>query len=708
MVAVLLVFANHLFGWPRGGFVGVDVFFVISGFLITGNLLRTANTNGNISFKQFYWNRIRRIVPAATLVLLVTVGVSLAVFQPFRAQQIGTDAFWAFIFMSNWWFAVRDTNYFAEGDAASPIQHYWSLSIEEQFYFVWPALIFVIGLLVASRGLTHSYRMRLAGLVMAFVVVVSLGWAIYQTSTSPAWAYFDTFGRVWELGIGALLATAVGALARVPVSVKPFLSWGGLILIGASAFLIGEGAAGFPAPWAVLPVAGSALVIAAGVGVEPEHQGFLRNRASVYVGNISYSLYLVHWPVIVILGAYLATTGFDPWFAVAVIALSFGLAIASYHFVENPLRYMDPKKVLKSPRRGVSLRPSVANGTVALIVLALVTVGGTAFALRPVSPTQIPSGASVERPNETADSDLTTAVPTASAGPNTTALQQEIADALKTAEWPALNPSMEQAVDGPLAESGVYCQTLTSDPQACGWGSPDAASKIVLVGDSVGLGYAGPLRQIAVNSNGAIQFYNLTRGTCAFSDALLDRKGLSQEECVATKEAAIEFINSTKPDLVIISNRFRGDRVVGSSSSMTMSEWSASLLQIVEKFRANTKKIAFIAQPAGDMKIKECFSNRSSKPPNCIGGVDGEWSTIASTEESLASSIGAKWIDSRPWFCDSENACPSFVGTVPTKRDTVHMVPEYGLKIYPAMGESLKQAGVLEMDAAPSGQSPPK
>ena len=146
MVAVVVVLCFHLFGWPRGGFVGVDVFFVISGFLITGNLLRMASNTGNVSFKRFYVNRVRRIVPAATVVLILTLIAGAMVFQRGRLHQVALDALSAFFFMSNWRFGLRGTDYFGEFDLLSPIQHYWSLSIEEQFYFVWPALIFVVWL----------------------------------------------------------------------------------------------------------------------------------------------------------------------------------------------------------------------------------------------------------------------------------------------------------------------------------------------------------------------------------------------------------------------------------------------------------------------------------------------------------------------------------------------------------------------------------
>ena len=210
MVAVLTVFANHLWHWPRGGFIGVDVFFVISGFLITGNLLRTAENTGTVSFKKFYWNRVRRIVPAATVVLIITYVVCLLVFLPFRAHPVGVDALFAFIFMANWHFAIHETDYFAAADAVSPIQHYWSLSIEEQFYFMWPALIFVISLIVVRKAWTHHHRMLLAGGVMGVIIVASLGWAILRDRDGPDLGVLRHFCP----GVGIGCRRAVGDSGR--------------------------------------------------------------------------------------------------------------------------------------------------------------------------------------------------------------------------------------------------------------------------------------------------------------------------------------------------------------------------------------------------------------------------------------------------------------------------------------------------------------
>jgi peptidoglycan/LPS O-acetylase OafA/YrhL len=389
MVAVLTVFANHLWGWPTGGFVGVDVFFVISGFLITGNLLRGAEKTGNVSFRSFYWNRVRRIVPAATVVLILTYLVAVLLFLPFRSNQVGIDALWAFFFFANWHFAAEGTDYFAAAaSTVSPVQHYWSLSIEEQFYFVWPALIFIIGVLVVRKAWSHDRRMKVAGAVMAVICAASLGWAIYETQIAPTTAYFSTFSRVWELGVGALLATSVRLLVRIPTKLKPILSWAGLALIAASLILLHEGSVGFPAPWAILPVLGAALVLAAGVGAEPQPQGFLRNPISCYIGDISYSLYLVHWPVIVFLGALM-----DPgWqFSVTALALGFALAVVSYHFVENPLRKVDWTKLRDSLRdiRKRRYQPQRSSGLAALGAAALVLVALVSYVQRPITADEV-------------------------------------------------------------------------------------------------------------------------------------------------------------------------------------------------------------------------------------------------------------------------------------------------------------------------------
>ena len=382
MVAVLAVVAYHLWGWPQGGFVGIDVFFVISGFLVTDSLLRHTEQNGAVAFRDFYWNRVRRIVPVATVVLIATWGASVYVLPPPGAREVGIDALFAFFFVANWHFAVDGAGYLAAAQSVSPLQHFWVLSIEEQFYLIWPVLIFVATLVVIRKAWSRTQWMLLAGGIMAVVAAASLAWALYQSTASPAWAFYGTFTRVWELGIGAMLATAVAGLAKMPDLLRPLLSWAGLAVIVASLFVIGDTAAGFPAPWALLPVTGAAMIVAAGVGTEPRFQPLLRNRASTYLGDISFALYLVHWPVIIFLAMMMETS---VYFSVCVLALSFGLAIACYHFIEIPMRYAGPEAIrdARDAMRHGLFKPELSTKVAAVAALGLVAVALISYAMRP-------------------------------------------------------------------------------------------------------------------------------------------------------------------------------------------------------------------------------------------------------------------------------------------------------------------------------------
>ncbi|MGB2922038.1 MAG: acyltransferase [Mycobacterium sp.] len=382
MVAVLAVVAYHLWGWPQGGFVGIDVFFVISGFLVTDSLLRHTEQYGAVAFRDFYWNRVRRIVPVATVVLIATWVASMYVLPPPGARETGIDALFAFFFVANWHFAADGAGYLVAAQSVSPVQHFWVLSIEEQFYLIWPALIFVATLIVIRKAWSRTRWMSLAGAIIGLVAAASLAWALYLSATSPSWAFYGTFARVWELGIGALLATAVAGLATMPDMLRPLLSWAGLAVIVASLFLIGDNAAGFPAPWALLPVAGAAMVVAAGVGTEPRFQPLLRNRASTYLGDISFAPYLVHWPVSIFLATMMETSAY---FYVCVLALSFGLAIACYHFVEIPMRYAGREAIrdARDAMRHGLFKPELSTKVAAVAALGLVAVALISYAMRP-------------------------------------------------------------------------------------------------------------------------------------------------------------------------------------------------------------------------------------------------------------------------------------------------------------------------------------
>jgi peptidoglycan/LPS O-acetylase OafA/YrhL len=331
-VAVVLC---HALGWPAGGFAGVDVFFVISGFLITGMLLRDVAADGTVRFGHFYAARVRRILPVALLALGVVVGVGFAVFNGPRAWQTVWDAVWSALFAMNWHLALDGTDYFAATGAESPLQHFWTLSVEEQFYLVWPLLVLLLVLAVPSASRRRAGGRLAVAAGAALVVAVSLWWGVTQTAEAPTVAYFSTATRAWELAGGALLATLSPVLLRIPRALGGLMGWAGLAGVVAS-FLLLDPASAMPVPGALLPAGATALVLAGGVAGDPRHRHLfpLTNPVSTYIGDMSYSLYVWHYPVIVFAAVLLPPGELTTLVVLAVIGV---VSAVSYLAVEQPI-----------------------------------------------------------------------------------------------------------------------------------------------------------------------------------------------------------------------------------------------------------------------------------------------------------------------------------------------------------------------------------
>lgn len=335
-VAVVAVIANHFAGWPKGSFVGVDVFFVISGYLITGILVREFETRRTISFLGFYARRIKRILPAGLFVIGATLCATRVLAGTDRYHFAAKDSIAAVLFAANWRFAHTGVNYFNQALPPSPLQHYWSLSVEEQFYFVWPWLM--LGLLLIGLRLRfwrHEHARLAAGVAVAVLSGVSLWLAFVQTTGNPAVAYFSTFDRAWELGLGALVAIAAGPLGRVDPRLRLTAALGGLLGVLVSLFVV-RSSPDFPAPWALLPTLSTAAVLGSGAGLTSRSLVPLTNPVSQYVGTISYSLYLWHFPVVVLIVALVPQYSAAYW--LIGLALIFGLSAASFHLLEDPAR----------------------------------------------------------------------------------------------------------------------------------------------------------------------------------------------------------------------------------------------------------------------------------------------------------------------------------------------------------------------------------
>jgi len=322
----VLLFHADLPGLP-GGFIGVDVFFVLSGFLITGLLIRERERTGRIDLRAFYARRARRILPAALVVIVFTVVAASVLLDPLDLIRVAGDGVAAALSVGNIRFAAAAMDYFSAGATPSPLLHYWSLGVEEQFYLLWPAL-----LILAARG----PRPRLsAGIVLLAVVVVSFAGGVAVTGISAPWAFYSLPTRAWQLAVGGMIALAAGPIARVPVPARSLAAWGGLAMVLAAAVILDPGTP-YPGSAALLPTIGAGLLVLGGDG--RWSPGALLVRAPMrFLGRISFSLYLVHWPILVLPAASLAVGDELPLpVRLGLAAISVPVAAACYWLVERP------------------------------------------------------------------------------------------------------------------------------------------------------------------------------------------------------------------------------------------------------------------------------------------------------------------------------------------------------------------------------------
>lgn len=675
--AVVAVVLDHLLDWPSGGFVGVDIFFVISGFLITGLLLREQERTGTISFKGFYKRRAKRILPASLLVLAVTLGASYFVFGAARFTSVLWDGLAAALFAGNWRFAAVGTDYFQADGPVSPIQHYWSLAVEEQFYFVWPWIMLLIFALVARRGKPGAARAG-AGVAIALLSAGSFAWALWESQNNNGVAYFSTFSRTWELGIGAIIAVIAPALGRIPQTIRPVLAWVGISGMVVSLFAVQNGPL-FPAPFAALPVLSAALVIVAGTGTS-EHRFIwpLTNKVSGYIGDISFSLYLWHFPVIII-GSQVVD-GTTPLGAAQLAAFFLATSIYAYHLVEDPIRksrWLDGNKRQRQHEGRVPLTERYK--LTALSALACVTAIVVVPLLVPGKPTVVEAAPPVVAP--LADTGAI-ALP-----PELAELQTEIRAAIPATAWPALSPSMDEAIAGAQAPADILaCGKIERlvDEAACTWGSSAATKTAIVLGDSTSMGYVAGIRSIT-ESDPSWRVMSYGTFGCAYSDVPNENV---DADCAARKEDAVNAVNRIRPDIVFITNHYNERSPDGVGRPLTQAEKASSVEAFVSRFKEAAGKVVFVAPAPADKNIATCYT-KVATPATCMNTITSRWIDASALEKSLAEKLGGAYVDSRDWFC-AEAQCPVFVGTVPVKRDLAHATPEYQMRIAPVMVEQLK------------------
>ncbi|GAB3531591.1 acyltransferase family protein [Arthrobacter tecti] len=646
-VAVLAVVIYHAGVWlVPGGYSGVDVFFVISGFLITSHLLSVLRDHGTIRFSDFYARRIRRILPAALTVLVLTALASV-MFVP-RVETPGTleDAAATALYLPNLLFAVQGTDYLAE-TSPSPFQHYWSLGIEEQFYLLWPAV------LLGAYLLVRRSNRRLAA-VIAALVATSFASGLILLEVSPPWAFFSLPSRAWELGVGALAALVLRhAAGRLPTAVGRVLMWSGLAGMLAG-FVLLTSSTPFPGIAALLPTLSTAAVILGGSA--GAHPGLLTNRPMQAMGKWSYSLYLVHWPLLTIPQLAVGVEHPLPLAGtLALGALSIPLAVLLHHYVEEPFRRRS------RPTRGHTGRtlPALAMATAGALVIA-----GSAYG----------AGLYIDRT------------------PATAAQPAERKAGLPYPEGTPFVPSnvtpvLERAATSapPTNGDGCHAPVKQTEPQThCIYGDPDATQDVVLFGDShAEQWFAGVDRLARENS---LRLRTLTKASCPAVSISIERQGSPYTECDQWREHTLQTIRDLKPRLVVLGNYGRVTPV--SDSADLREQWEEGLRATINALPEETEVVVMADTPFHNSAPASCLSRNIDDAAACDAEPEEALNAPrAAVERKVAEETGARFLDMNKYLCGEQ--CPAIIGDILAYRDAHHLSEPMGEALAPRVAAEL-------------------
>ncbi|MFI1753728.1 acyltransferase family protein [Streptomyces sp. NPDC020571] len=661
-VAVGLVVLSHA-GVSRvgGGYVGVDVFFVISGFLITSLLLRELATTGRVSLRSFYARRALRLLPASSLVIAITLGGAWLFLSKARLAEYAGDALAGALYAVNFRLAAAGTDYLAQSSPPSPFQHVWSLAVEEQFYLVWPVLLLLTWRIARGR------RARVA-VPLAALCVVSFAMGVLVTNTSAPWAYFSSLTRAWELGAGALLALAAARLRRLPGALAAPLSWLGLACVTLAALWYDDETP-FPGHHALLPVAGTVLVLAGGCAPTAYGAGrLLERRPLVWLGGLSYGWYLWHWPLLVIAPAALgrADGTADVPLALALSAVALGLAWLTLRLVENPVRFH--RAFRRRPRRALALGAALTASASALSLTATavpptIEVGGPAPAL---------ARALADAPDpRTRLAELLTSSPTA--------LPSNLATALTRVK------SSRSA----LYRDGCHVDRAATRPLPCVYGDRTSSRTVVLFGDSHAAQWFPALRRLAVARGWRL--VPLTKASCKVADVTIVNLHKPYTACDTWRSHALERIRALRPALVLASSSDAGDPARPAADPLR--QWTTGFEHTFRALRGSGARVAALLDtpwPKGDPI--DCAARNSLQLRACAHHLPQATrdATRGRAVRAAASVTGTTVIDPTPWVCAPRTGvCPVVVADTAVHRDDSHLSEAYAEALTPLLAAQL-------------------
>jgi peptidoglycan/LPS O-acetylase OafA/YrhL len=670
--AALLVVLYHL--WPGelpGGFMGVDVFFVISGFLITSHLAREATSTGRIRLGRFWARRARRLLPAAYLVL-TSSAIAVFVWMPqLNWVQNFREILASALYFQNWRLALDAVDYLAAENSPSVAQHYWTLSVEEQFYVAWPLLVLVAVLLAARLGLR---QLPTVTAVVAVATAASFAYSWWLTYDNVSFAYFSTFTRAWEFGAGALLALLTlradqgrRRTRSLPPLVGAVISWAGLgVLVYCGLAL--SGSTPFPGFAALLPVLATVAVIAAGMPASPwSPRRLIELRFVQWTGDISYPLYLWHWPPIVLLPIILGhELGF--WPRVAILAGTFAAAALTKRFVEDPVR----------TGRRLGIQRSAVT-----FAFTVVTAGAIAVTCLSGIRTADAAADRAEKLSARISSDAPRCFGAASMAPGPACVNPEL-DGQLIPDTTAIK-----------RDNANYpgCQSTSGSKDTCTFGDQADLDlpHVVVIGDSHARAMLPSFVKMA--EEGKIYLIAQVKGGCAWSTNPHPNPDRTiAEDCYEWRDSVNGWLaeNADSIDLIVTAALAHPRPATGPKEQVA--GFAETWRTMIER---GIPVVAIRDNPYQPADTNECLAKEATiTADSCALPRDKAFPNYDPLIATAKQVEGSTLIDLTRFYCD-DTTCPAVIGGVNVYRDRTHISKTYVTTMAPYIEEMLVEDKLL-------------
>ena len=637
-VAALLVAVYHIWMMRVSG--GVDVFFVVSGFLITTSLLSRYARDGYINFFSFIFGLLKRLLPNALLVLTVVLIASYFIMPEYRHAGIIKEIFASIFYFENWQLAISGTDYLNQGNEKSPVQHFWAMSIQGQFYVIW-FLVISLAILIHKK-FKIEFKKSFLGILLT-LIVISFIFSVYLTGVNQPLAYFDTRTRVWEFGLGGLLLLIIYSI-KLPKFLSTIIGWSGLVILLSTGLLL-DVENSFPGYIALLPVMAAVFILVAGentskLGVEK----FLGSKFMVWLGGLSYGLYLWHWPLLSFYYVIFDTTDVSILHGILIIFISLVLSYLANRFLENPINQLIGKNNFTFKK----FLPIILQLGVVIILLGVWFIGSELK--------------SSQQENLAGNSEY----------PGV--LAEEISFSPEGTE-PI--PALENAKDDRADAYADGCQISPGDSEVkiCKYGNTDDYDyTIALVGGSKSTHWLPSLQELGE----IYRILNVTKSGCRFS---LDNSESIADDCYEWNTKVVDELAEYNPDAVV---------TLADVARPTYEEVPEGFIEQFEKL--NNYDIPILAirdTPYFSKDVVECLSQEngindcSIEKSKTISPIPA-WEKLSNPPENVT------YVDYTDYIC-TENTCPPVVGNIVAYLDKSHMTATFNKTFAPIIRKDLEK-----------------